>query len=74
MPGALRGLGHSTVPMILSIIGTVGTRLVWIYIFFPTHRSLNFLFISYPASWTFTFIMQIICLWVVLHRIQKQLS
>ena len=27
LPGALRGMGHSTVPMILSVIGTVGTRL-----------------------------------------------
>ena len=26
LPGALRGMGHSTVPMILSVIGTVGTR------------------------------------------------
>ena len=31
LPGALRGMGHSTVPMILSVIGTVGTRIVWIY-------------------------------------------
>lgn len=27
-PGALRGMGHSAVPMILSVIGTVGTRIV----------------------------------------------
>lgn len=29
-PGALRGIGYSAVPMILSVIGTVGTRIVWI--------------------------------------------
>ena len=33
IPGSLRGTGHSAVPMILSIIGTVGTRIVWIYWF-----------------------------------------
>lgn len=27
IPDALRGMGHSAVPMILSIIGTVGTRI-----------------------------------------------
>ena len=43
------GMGHSGVPMILSIIGTVGTRIVWIYWIFPYHRSLMVLFISYPA-------------------------
>ena len=36
--------------MILSIIGTVGTRIFWIYGVFPTHRSLMVLFLSYPAS------------------------
>ena len=44
-------MGHSGVPMILSIIGTVGTRVLWIYAFFPHNRSLHFLFISYPGSW-----------------------
>lgn len=60
-PGALRGMGYSTVPMILSIIGTVGTRLVWIYGIFPQHRSLAVLFISYPASWLLTVLMQAAC-------------
>ena len=41
-PGALRGMGRSGVPMILSIIGTVGTRIVWIFMLFPQHRSLEF--------------------------------
>ena len=49
IPGALRGMGHSAVPMVLSVIGTVGTRIVWIYGLFPHHRSLFFLFISYPG-------------------------
>ena len=60
-PGALRGMGYSAVPMILSIIGTVGMRVVWIFGIFPHHRSLYVLFISYPGSWLFTIIMQVIC-------------
>ena len=60
-PGSLRGMGYSTVPMILSVVGTVGMRIFWIYRVFPLHRSLYVLFISYPASWTFTIIMQVIC-------------
>ena len=50
-PGALRGMGYSAVPMILSVIGTVGMRVLWIYAVFPSNRSLYVLFISYPASW-----------------------
>ena len=58
IPGALRGMGHSAVPMILSVIGTVGTRIIWIYLIFPQHRSLYFLFISYPGSWIATILLQ----------------
>ena len=64
-PGELRGMGHSAVPMILSVIGTVGTRIVWIYLVFPYHRALDFLFISYPVSWLLTIIMQVICFYFV---------
>ena len=60
-PGSLRGMGYSAVPMVLSVIGTVGTRILWIYGFFPHNRSLFFLFISYPGSWIITIVMQVIC-------------
>ena len=60
-PGSLRGMGKSIVPMILSVIGTVGTRIVWIFGIFPKFRSLKILFISYPASWIITIILQVIC-------------
>lgn len=64
-PGALRGMGYSAVPMVLSIIGTVGMRVLWIFVFFPQHRSLYFLFISYPVSWIATIVMQVVCYYFV---------
>ena len=64
-PGALRGMGYSAVPMVLSIIGTVGMRVLWIFVLFPQHRSLYFLFISYPASWIATIVMQVVCYYFV---------
>ena len=64
-PGALRGMGYSAVPMVLSIIGTVGMRVLWIFAFCPQHRSLYFLFISYPASWIATIVMQVVCYYFV---------
>ena len=73
-PGALRGMGYSTVPMILSVVGTVGTRLVWIYGVFPKHRSLDVLFISYPASWFITIVFQVICYIIVRKKISKKIS
>lgn len=73
-PGALRGMGHSAVPMILSVIGTVGTRIVWIFMIFPKHRSLDILFISYPASWIITIILQVICFWIVRKRLHRKMG
>ena len=73
-PGALRGMGHSGVPMILSIIGTVGTRIVWIFWIFPQHRSLYTLFISYPASWFITIVLQVICFVFVRRTVHGQLK
>ena len=73
IPGALRGMGHSGVPMILSIIGTVGTRIVWIFGLFPHHRSLSFLFISYPVSWILTIVMQVICFYFVRRKVHRNI-
>ena len=71
-PGALRGMGYSTVPMLLSIIGTVGIRIIWIFVLFPSHRTLSFLFVSYPVSWLATIIMQVICFYFVRRKVQQK--
>ena len=71
-PGALRGMGYSAVPMVLSVIGTVGTRVVWIFGIFPYHRSLAILFISYPASWIITIVLQVICFYFVRRRVHRR--
>ena len=73
-PGALRGMGYSAVPMVLSVIGTVGIRIVWIFGVFPRHRSLDVLFISYPASWLITIILQVICFYFVRKKVQWDLK
>ena len=70
-PGALRGMGYSAVPMILSIIGTVGTRIVWIFGVFPNNRSLYVLFISYPASWAITIVLQVTCFLLVRRKVHS---
>ena len=74
LPGALRGMGYSGVPMILSIIGTVGTRIVLIFGLFPAHRSLSFLFISYPVSWILTILMQAVCFCFVRKHVHQSVN
>ena len=65
MTGALRGLGRSTAPMLLTVIGTVGVRIFWIFLIFPLNRTLTFLFVSYPLSWICTIVMQVTCYLIV---------
>lgn len=72
-PGAMRGMGYSFVPMIISIIGTVGLRIVWIFWVFPKNHTLDVLFISYPVSWGLTIIMQVICFLFVRKKVFRKM-
>ncbi len=58
--GMLRGLGSSMLPMIMSIVGTCGLRILWIYTVLPLNRTWEMLFLSYPISWIVTGIFQLI--------------
>lgn len=63
--GALRGLGYAVMPMIVSLVGACGFRILWIFTVFQWHRSLLSLYISYPVSWALTGGVHMICfLWV----------
>lgn len=57
MVGSLRGLGYSVIPMFVSLIGACGLRIVFILTLFrlPYFHSLNWLYMSYPITWTITF-------------------
>ena len=52
--GVLRGLGHSIVPMICSLMGSCVLRLVWVATIFPLFNTPTMLFISYPITWIIT--------------------
>ena len=54
MVGSLRGLGYSVIPMIVSLTGACGFRILWIFTVFAVYRSLAVLYLSYPVSWLIT--------------------
>lgn len=58
--GALRGLGSSFVPMVITVLGVCGIRISWIYTIFqiPQYHTPECLYISYVISWAITFIVQ----------------
>lgn len=74
MVGELRGLGYAFLPMIVSLLGACGFRILWIFTVFQSHRSLWVLYISYPVSWVLTGAVHMICYIFVrrkLFRLQK---
>lgn len=72
LSGSLRGMGASTVPMIVCILGVCGLRLAWIFTIFQKIHTLDCLFISYPISWTVTFLVLGICLFFIWRKRMKQ--
>ena len=60
--GALRGMGASLQPMIISILGVCGIRILWIYTIFqvPEYHTPRCLYFSYTVSWIVTFLFQMI--------------
>lgn len=68
----IRGMGKSLEPMIITLIGTCGLRILWLYTGFPLKKELWNLYISYPISWGITFIAFLICFFVYEKRIKKE--
>ena len=57
--GALRGMGRSMTPAIITIFGTCVFRLMWVFTVFEHWRSFTVLISVYPASWTITALFMI---------------
>lgn len=65
--GSLRGMGYSIMPMIVSLTGACGLRIVWILTVFAAAPSLTSLFLIYPISWAVTGLAHFCC-YTVVHR------
>ncbi|OZG69325.1 MATE family efflux transporter [Bifidobacterium eulemuris] len=48
--GYLRGFGISLVPALLTVLGVCGTRIGWVMLVFPSHRSFESIMLVYPIS------------------------
>lgn len=69
MVGCLRGLGYSIMPMIVSLAGACGIRVLWIFTVFQWDRTLTMLYISYPVSWIITAAVHIICFLIIIRKV-----
>ena len=75
MAGAVRGIGYSIMPMIVSMLGACGTRMLWIYTVFAQQKwhTTRTLFVSYPISWAITFSAHLICFLIVKKKADERM-
>ena len=73
MVGALRGLGKSILPMIVSLMGACVFRLIWIYTIFQMERfhMIDTVYVSYAISWILTASVHILCYIIIRKRLKK---
>ena len=70
---ALRGLGYSFVPMLITLMGACGLRIAWVYTIFqiPQYHTMACLYQSYPVSWIITFSVEFILFIVICKKKQS---
>lgn len=71
MVGGLRGMGCSLLPMFVALTGACVFRVVWIFTIFAMSRTLQTLYISYPVSWTITFLAHMMCYVMVRRKLER---
>ena len=75
MVGALRGIGYSIMPMIVSIVGVCVLRLIWLATVFqiPELHKIETVYLSYPVTWILTSLVYIVFfVWIRIRSARKK--
>ena len=72
--GMLRGMGAAISPMVVSVLGICGLRILWVSTVFqmPQFHTPGWLFVSYPISWVVTFAAELVLYLVIYRRYAKK--
>ena len=76
MANAIRGIGHSLMPVISCLVGACIFRIIWLFTIFqiPAFHQPATIFISYPISWLLTFIANLIFYNVYIRKVSEKLG
>ncbi|SEO93316.1 MATE family efflux transporter [Denitrobacterium detoxificans] len=69
--GAMRGMGSSLMPAIITVIGTCALRLAWVGTVFAADPTFETLMNVYPISWLATGIAMMGAYFIFTYRVQK---
>ncbi len=67
--GVLRGMGRAVTSMMIALLGTCLFRLLWVWIVFPLHQTLDCIFIAYPISWGMTILVNLFVIWLITRKL-----
>ena len=70
--GALRGMGKTITPMLISVAGVCGIRVLWLYTIFPLFPTMMCLYFSYPASWIATGAVQLALAFISKRQLERR--
>ena len=75
MVGVMRGLGYSIVPMIVSLVGACGLRLLWLATIFQIEQfhTITVVYLSYPVTWFITLAAHCVCYVLIMKHIKKEI-
>lgn len=74
MVGSLRGMGYAVFPMLVSLIGSCGLRILWLQTVFKMEHfhTVETVYIIYPISWIITTLAHIVTYVIVYRKIVKK--
>lgn len=74
--GSVRGVGYSVLPMVVTLLGACGLRIVILATVFqiPRFHTIETIYLSYPITWAVTFLAHLVCLSIVLRRLRRRSS
>jgi Na+-driven multidrug efflux pump len=74
--GALRGMGYSIMPMIVSLVGICGLRILWVATVFqiPAFHQVTTIYWSYPISWFLTIVVDVCCYVWASKRLKRRIE
>ena len=70
--GCMRALGYSLLPSLIVLVGSCLLRLVWVWGFFPSCSTWEFLLYIYPITWVVTILAMGIAFFLVMRRVLKK--
>lgn len=70
----LRGMGWSVVPMVVTVVGVCGMRLLWMATIFRANPCPENIYIAYPITWALTAAVHLCTIMLARHRAKREFA